>query len=167
MRHTILKKTGVASFGGLLLLAAAGIWHGAGTAEQNENAMYLVCTKENAENGVPFEVTDGAGLRALLDADSVLWYEEDGELELLDLPDEGADDTYYEDYQWNLDLIGADAAFVRGFCGQSVRVGVLDSGVNPHPDLADRLLPGHNYIENAKHPDDTTDEFGHGTKVAG
>lgn len=164
MTHTILKKTSLALFC-VLLLAAAWIWRGAGEAECKEDAVYLVRTKENAENGVPFEVTDGAGLRTLLDADSILWYEEDGEVDLLDVPAAGSDEFYYEEYQWNLPMLGAD--FARGYCGQGVRVGVLDSGVNPHPDLADRLLPGHNYIENAKHPDDTTDEFGHGTKVAG
>ena len=48
-----------------------------------------------------------------------------------------------------------------------IRVGVIDSGVNPHPDLGDRLLTGRNYMEDAEDPDDTADEYGHGTGVAG
>ncbi len=64
-------------------------------------------------------------------------------------------------------MIGAPTAFDRNAAGQGIRVGVIDSGVNPHPDFGSRLLPGHNYIENTKNPDDTADTFGHGTRVAG
>ena len=69
--------------------------------------------------------------------------------------------------EWNLAMIGADTVNAEGYRGQNVRVGVIDSGVNPHPDFADRLLGGHNYTEDAADPDDTSDEYGHGTRVAG
>lgn len=75
--------------------------------------------------------------------------------------------VYDESEQWNLSLIGADAAFALGCLGQGVRVGVLDSGINPHEDFGVRLLPGHNYMEGAKDEADTTDRLGHGTAVAG
>lgn len=74
---------------------------------------------------------------------------------------------YYEDSRWSLDMIGADAAYRAGFLGQGVRVGVLDSGVEPHPDLAERLLPGRCFLPDAPDPEDTSDRYGHGTRVAG
>ena len=99
------------------------------------------------------------------------WAERDGEAILLE-PEGDAEllgtlSPYYADKQWNLDMIGADAAFRQGFLGQGIRVGVLDSGVNPHPAFGDRLLAGHNYVQDANDPEDTTDTFGHGTRVAG
>lgn len=120
------------------------------------------------ESGEPFRLMRGDTLTALLGSDAVLWYEEDRSLELLD--DGGEEEggsVYYADVQWNLGMIGAAEAFDSGFAGQGIRVGVLDSGVNPHPDLTSRLLPGHNYIEGEADPDDTSDTYGHGTKVAG
>ena len=44
---------------------------------------------------------------------------------------------------------------------------MLDSGINPHEDFGARLLPGHNYVENAAGETDTSDVLGHGTGVAG
>ena len=131
---------------------------------------YIVRLRESG--GKPFAVADRDALAAMLADDAVLWYEPDAELLLFDAEDTGdwgseADSCYYESYQWNLAVIGADAAFDRNAAGQGIRVGVLDSGVNPHPDFGARLLPGHNYIEGTKDPDDTSDSFGHGTKVAG
>lgn len=74
---------------------------------------------------------------------------------------------HYESEQWNLSMIHADGAFARGALGQGVRVGVLDSGINPHDGFGDRLLPGHNYMEDADDENDTSDSLGHGTAVAG
>ena len=64
-------------------------------------------------------------------------------------------------------MINAEGAFAGNHLGQGVRVGVIDSGVNPHPDLSNRLLTGSNYMEDAKEPEDTSDGYGHGTSVAG
>ena len=74
---------------------------------------------------------------------------------------------HYENEQWNLDMIHAEGAFAKGALGQGIRVGVLDSGINPHADFGDRLLPGHNYMEDAADENDTSDSLGHGTGVAG
>ncbi|MBQ3957138.1 MAG: S8 family serine peptidase, partial [Clostridia bacterium] len=69
--------------------------------------------------------------------------------------------------EWNLAMIGADTASSLGFRGQNVRIGVIDSGVSPHPAFADRLVGGHNYVADAPDPEDTSDAYGHGTRVAG
>ena len=64
-------------------------------------------------------------------------------------------------------MIGAEALHARGWLGQGVRIGIIDSGVNPHPAFGERLLPGHNYVTDAPDPDNTADSYGHGTRVAG
>lgn len=45
-----------------------------------------------------------------------------------------------------------------------VIVAVVDSGVTPHPDLAGRLLPGYDFVDDDNSP---LDGWGHGTHVAG
>ncbi|MBR4895780.1 MAG: hypothetical protein IKZ41_05075, partial [Clostridia bacterium] len=105
-------------------------------------ADYIVSLRDHDD--VPFDVVKGEELRVLLRAGDVLWYEEDAPVPLLEAEDGS---SYYEAYQWNLAVIGAQTAFDLGAAGQGIRVGVVDSGVNPHPDFRSRLLPGHNYIE--------------------
>ena len=127
------------------------------------SADYIVRLRRESDTGAPFEVIRGDVLATMLDSGGILWYEMDEEIPLLDAgigaesaePETGS--CYFESYQWNLAVIGAEAAFDRNAAGQGIRVGVIDSGVNPHPDFGLRLLPGHNYIEGAKNPDDTSD----------
>ena len=67
--------------------------------------------------------------------------------------------------EWHLTKIQAPQAWNVSVGGTNTIVAVLDSGVNAaHPDLAGRLLPGYNFVANTI---DTTDDFGHGTAVAG
>jgi subtilisin family serine protease len=66
--------------------------------------------------------------------------------------------------QWNLDKIGAEAAWTVAN-GTGITVAVVDSGVDfEHEDLQGKLLPGHDFVEN---DDVAQDAFGHGTHVAG
>ena len=145
----------------LRLSASASAAGGAGT-------QYIVKYKDDA---APFHVVSGSEMERLRAQGRLAWYEPDGEATLIDpAPDIvlfGTLSDYYADEQWNLDLIGADGAFRLGCLGQGVRVGVLDSGINPHPALEGSLQPGHNYIQDAADPADTADSYGHGTRVAG
>lgn len=67
---------------------------------------------------------------------------------------------------WSLRKIGAPAAW-RDLTSRSrpVVIAVLDSGLDPHdPALAGAVVPGHDFVQGGA---DTSDDFGHGTLVAG
>jgi subtilisin family serine protease len=66
--------------------------------------------------------------------------------------------------QWGLDMIDSDSAH-QVSTGAGAVVAVIDSGVQPdHEDLAGRLLPGFDLVDNDGTP---TDGDGHGTHVTG
>lgn len=76
-------------------------------------------------------------------------------------------DPLYEQ-QWNLDVIGAPAAWQISRGEPNIIVAVLDTGVLlNHPDLKDNLLPGYNVLEPGSPPLDLDPSFSHGTHVAG
>jgi subtilisin family serine protease len=60
------------------------------------------------------------------------------------------------------DESGGVRAIEAGADGEGVRVGVLDTGIGPHPDLT--VAGGHNFVANTT---DFSDDVGHGTHVAG
>ena len=111
------------------------------------SADYIVRLRQESDTGAPFEVIRGDVLATMLDSGGILWYEMDGEIPLLDAgigtesTEPGSGSCYFESYQWNLAVIGAEAAFDRNAAGQGIRVGVIDSGVNPHPDFGIPLVP--------------------------
>jgi thermitase len=66
--------------------------------------------------------------------------------------------------QWGLDLIHADAAHPVT-TGAGATVAVVDTGVDAaHPDLAGRIGPGYDFVDNDSTPQDGN---GHGTHVSG
>lgn len=73
-------------------------------------------------------------------------------------------DPYYSS-EWHLQKISAPDAWDISLGSSSVVVAILDSGVDSsHPDLKDKLVQGYNFYDDNY---DTSDVYGHGTKVAG
>ncbi len=73
-------------------------------------------------------------------------------------------DPYYAS-EWHLPKIGLPSAWDISSGSTSTVVAILDSGVDPyHSDLAPKLIAGYNFYSNNT---DTSDVYGHGTKVAG
>ncbi len=60
--------------------------------------------------------------------------------------------------------INALAAWEYTTGDASLVIGVLDSGVNEHPEIADKMIPGVNVVDDSG---DTSDSCDHGTHVAG
>ncbi len=74
------------------------------------------------------------------------------------------DDPLFES-QWALETIDAAKAWEVTTGNQSVIVAVIDAGINAnHPDLSGKVVPGRNII---KQNNDTLDDHGHGTAMAG
>lgn len=66
--------------------------------------------------------------------------------------------------QWHLPTIAAPAGWGLNTGAQGVTIAILDTGVNPHPDFAEKMVAGTNVHDGST---DTSDVYGHGTKVAG
>jgi subtilisin family serine protease len=67
--------------------------------------------------------------------------------------------------QWHLPMIFGPEAWEISQGVPEAIIAVLDSGVDPtHEDLAGKLIPGYNFFNGDT---DTSDVYGHGTKVAG
>ncbi len=65
---------------------------------------------------------------------------------------------------WYLWRIGMPAAWLHTLGSPNVIIALLDTGVNPHPDLEGKLVPGWNFYDNSTNP---VDVYGHGTSIAG
>ncbi|HEV8623344.1 MAG TPA: S8 family serine peptidase, partial [Acidimicrobiia bacterium] len=89
----------------------------------------------------------------------------------LALPPAGASNDPGYEKQWNLQKIGAEAAWART-TGAKVRVGIVDAGVDlAHEDLANRVVASTTCLKSTGDPSkcsgDGQDDIGHGTHVAG
>jgi serine protease len=74
-------------------------------------------------------------------APGVLWAEPDWLVETQGLPDDPALAR-----QWHLFGIGAPSAWETTFGSSSVVVGVVDTGIAAHPDLAGQVVPGYDFV---------------------
>ncbi|MFC3742188.1 S8 family serine peptidase [Paractinoplanes deccanensis] len=66
--------------------------------------------------------------------------------------------------QWGLKQTRVDQVWNSNRGNPRVIVAVLDTGVNPLPDLRTRMLPGHDFVNEDSNP---ADDNGHGTMAAG
>ncbi|WP_324717182.1 S8 family peptidase [Carboxydochorda subterranea] len=60
--------------------------------------------------------------------------------------------------------IGVPAAWEQGLTGRGITIGVLDTGIYPHPDLEGRIVAFQDFVGGRGAP---YDDNGHGTHVAG
>lgn len=65
--------------------------------------------------------------------------------------------------QWHLPKIESSIAWENA-TGNGIIIAILDTGVNPHPDLIDNMVAGYNSADSSF---DTNDIFGHGTMTSG
>ena len=59
-------------------------------------------------------------------------------------------------------LLRVPPVWKSGFEGQGIRVGIVDTGADRHPDFGDRIVASRDFTESG-----AADEVGHGTHVAG
>jgi len=107
---------------------------------------------------IRFNILTESELNECIQAGIVERYEEDYIVELFEATSTNSV------LKWDLDLINASKATNISCEGQNVNVGVIDSGVIPHPDLLDSIKTGYNFLTQST---DVTDNKGHGTFVSG
>jgi len=108
---------------------------------------------------VPARVGVKAALARLAHDPAVASAEPDYRMHILFAPN----DTYYA-RQWALPAVHASRAWDYTKGSANTVVAVVDSGVAAHPELAGRLVAGHDFVNNDSNP---ADDNGHGTAVAG
>lgn len=70
-------------------------------------------------------------------------------------------------YQWFHTTIGSSYAWDAGYQGQSVKVGVIDTGISSNPDLDDNVFDRMDFCDGTSDAADIAADGGHGTHIAG
>ena len=115
--------------------------------------------RELGKNTGLFAAESADAANILTDACMVEYIEPDYEVTLFEKPQ----DTEYEMPE-NYRIMQLYSAWGIGCFGNGVKVGVIDSGAYPHPDLIGNLSHGYNYRDKNLN---TYDDNGHGTFVSG
>ncbi len=63
---------------------------------------------------------------------------------------------------WNIDLIGAEKAWLEGYTGKGIKVAIIDTGISNHSELT--IVGG---VSTVEYTESFQDDHGHGTHVAG
>ena len=75
------------------------------------------------------------------------------------------DSNYVNGNQWAHQNISSAGAWDLSIGNDTVTIAIIDSGIDAgHPDLASKIAPGYDFVDNDPDPHD---ENGHGTHVAG
>lgn len=116
-----------------------------------------------------YKVSSEELLNEFLSNECVETYFPDCKLELFEEKFPQATSDTWSSSQWALDVMGAQAARKAGAFGQGVRIAIIDSGIKAdHLDLnRAKILEGYNCLGTGDGITDVTDNYGHGTKVAG
>ncbi len=128
---------------------------------------YDIALFDTGQSKNDFIVLSESELQEGIDAGIVKWYEEDFEVELLEVDESPGDSTptsQSENLKWDLTMIKAQRAKEILCEGQDINVGVIDSGIINHPDIKNNIRSGYNYLDLTT---DVTDNIGHGTFVSG
>ncbi len=125
--------------------------HGGKASKLAQNGLYLIELPGNAsERAIAARLAPNPHLKFV-------------ELDQLVEGTGAANDPYFGS-AWHLGRIGAPAVWDHTQ-GAGVTIAILDTGIDAnHPDLAGRLVPGWNFVDNNSN---TSDVHGHGTGVAG
>ena len=156
----------------VFLSASAPAWAAADMEEEQEYDGYLICLEEDCAvlysalpDGIEAVIPEAGVYQAAtledaayFPADAVRYIEPNYLVTLYEDEDPDAG------VAWNLEMLGADAAWAAGLDGNGVRIGVVDSGLYAeHIALAGAwIIPGWDYVNDK---DTTDDEVGHGTFV--
>lgn len=89
-----------------------------------------------------------------------------GILKLLDEIIKSTVSSFGQDDLKFLELSGRKSFYSQGYEGEGMVIAVIDTGVSPHEEFEDRLLPGFNANRLYQNPSNTIDDDGHGTHVA-
>lgn len=171
------RKNIVLIFAVLAAMLASSVCYAAGPAADSPAEFDGYIVKLSSSDGVRLMSDDGLevieasedlylaptakDVIELAQAGMVEYFEPNYTVTLMDVPN----DKFYSQ-QWNLEYIGAGAAWDRGYDGSGVRIAIIDSGLNTaHEDLAGvSIIEGKNVLDGSS---DVTDVLGHGTFVSG
>ena len=145
----------------MAMLATTSAPVGATEAADSVTPRFRVIVRDDVDPGEAptFEVVvaDLGGIFELMSNPTIGSVEMDGYSELFYQP---TDPDYSA--QWEHQITGIETAWETTRGSADIMIAVLDSGVIPHAEFSDRLLPGKSFTGGDPH----ADVLGHGTAVA-